>query len=127
MSEPDATLLDPGSAFPDKEEDCFRDFDELLRRTVRALADDALVEEYRSDRNGNHSDRLSRVLNYFRRAPIRGKYGLLSAGPCRDYRIVRFSGSRDVPPSLVSDALYATEAEADVALFALRVADLRAS
>lgn len=118
--------LDPGTCFPDRTADLRRDFDRQIRARIRRLITPKLVEEYRRNPHGRQSDELMRVLNYFRKASIRGKYALLTVEPFRRFRIVKLTGQRDEVPLPVSEKIYESEAEADFAVFMLRIADLQA-
>lgn len=118
--------LDPATCFPDRTDDLRRDFDRRIRAKIRPLITAELVEEYRRNPHGRQSDELMRVLNYFRKASIRGKYALLTVEPFRRFRIMKLTGRRDEAPLPVSEKIYESEAEADFAVFMLRIADLQA-
>jgi hypothetical protein len=51
----------------------WRRFNEAWASRVRALIDEPLIEEHRQVPRGPRSDRLERVLGYFRSQPIAGK------------------------------------------------------
>jgi hypothetical protein len=63
----------------------WRRFNDAWASRVRALIDEPLIEEHRQVPRGPHSDRLERVLRYFRSQPIAGK--LIEEIPWRRYRI----------------------------------------
>lgn len=108
----------------DAESAILKRWDGIIRHRIRALVSDAVIEEYRRDRAGPHSDALSRILNYFRRASIRRKYALYTVEPFRRYRILSLSGIRGVPPAFLNDIEYTSRDEADFAVFTLRIRDL---
>ena len=105
-------------------------FDQALRRQLRALVDDTVVEEHRANplgKRGPQSDRLRRLLNYFRRAPQAGKYVVVAVEPWRDYRIGVLSGVRGVAPQVLDEPIFGAEQEALHGVFLARVRDLLAS
>jgi branched-chain amino acid transport system permease protein len=105
-------------------------FDRELRRQLKALVDDAVVEEHRANplgERGPHSDRLRRLLNYFRRAPQAGKYVVVATEPWREYRIGALSGVRGVAPQVLDEPIFASEEEALHGVFVARIRDLVAS
>ena len=85
-----------------------------------------LIEEHRINPTGNHSDKLSRVLNYFRRAETTDKYGIKRVIKNKSfiYKIIAFSGRKTHPPRNVDDKEYDKLSEALHAVFILRVNDL---
>jgi hypothetical protein len=99
-------------------------FDFYVRNRVRDLIDNRVIEEYRANPRGPHSDELSRVLNYFRRGTIRRKYALLARPHFRKYQVIQLSGMRDQRPTEVPDHAFDNQREADFAIFMLRVAEL---
>jgi hypothetical protein len=91
---------------------------------VRALLADDVIEEHRCAPRGPHSDRLARVLRYFRSRPIAGKEIVLEVEPWHEYRIGLLSG---VPgaPAVPLEVAYASYNEALHAVFLRRVERLR--
>jgi branched-chain amino acid transport system permease protein len=105
-------------------------FDHELRRQLKALVDEAVVEEHRANplgAGGPHSERLRRLLNYFRRAPQAGKYVVVAVEPWREYRIGVLSGARGVAPQVLDAPIFASEEEALHGVFLARIRDLLAS
>ncbi len=96
-------------------------FDANLRRELRALIDEDLIDEHRRQPLGRHSDALERVLNYFRRPP---RYGLYARVPCREFVVIRLPVRPGAGPEAVDDVVYTDENEAMHAVFTLHVADL---
>lgn len=99
-------------------------FDTYVRDRVRSLINDPLINEYRANPRGPHSDELSRVLNYFRRGDIRRKYALLAKRHFHEYQIVQLSGKRGQPPMRRLEEVYYNQRDADFAIFMLRVGDI---
>lgn len=108
----------------DKQLIAFRRFQRGVRESLKPLITDDLIEAHRRAPCGPHDDRLSRVLNYFRRASVVDKYAILAVRPFAEYRLVALSGQRGVPPRLIDDRSFATEEEAIHAVFLRRVQDL---
>lgn len=102
-------------------------FDRRVQEEMKALVTDELIETFRRNPAGPHPDDLQRLLTYFRRGPIAGKYALLMVKPFAEYRIVALSGKRGAAPRLIDDRSYASPAEGQCAVFLKRVEDLLAS
>jgi len=112
----------------DKQAIYYRRFDKRLRDRLKALITPELIEEHRQKPLGQHSDALSRVLNYFRRGEVADKYAIMrQPGEFHAYKILAFSGQRGAPPRLVDDRIYTDINEAYHAVFLLRVNDLMES
>ena len=112
----------------DKQAIYYRRFDKRLRDRLKALVTPDVIEEHRQKPLGQHSDALSRLLNYFRRGEVADKYAIIrQAGNFHSYKIVAFSGVRGAPPRLVDDRIYTDINEAYHAVFLLRVNDLMES
>lgn len=71
-------------------------FESRLRERVRRLVTPELVAEHEADPR-EPSDALTRVLEYFRRAPLAGKYVVVVAGWFSDYRVGVLSGGPGTP------------------------------
>lgn len=101
--------------------------EQRLRAHLRGLVSDAVIEEHRLSPMGHHSDALARLLNYFRRGGLAGKYGLLKRDPAREeYRIVTFSGVRGALSRVEEEPVFTSPDEAYHAVFLRRVQDLMA-
>jgi branched-chain amino acid transport system permease protein len=112
----------------DKQAIYYRRFDKRLRDRLKALATPEVIEEHRQKPLGQHSDALSRLLNYFRRGEVSDKYAIMrQPGQFHAYKILAFSGVRGAPPRLVDDRIYSDINEAYHAVFLLRVNDLMES
>jgi branched-chain amino acid transport system permease protein len=103
---------------------CLARFDANMREALRPLVTDALIAEHRARPNGPHTDALSRVLNYLRRAPVAGKYALYAEKPFAAYRIVVLTGRRGDPPRFADGIVHPSESEAAHAVFLRRIAEL---
>jgi branched-chain amino acid transport system permease protein len=101
----------------------WRRFNHDWARRMRALIDESLIEEHRQAPRGSHSDRLERVLRYFRSQPIPGKLIVIEEIPWRRYGIGVLTG---IPGQAATalDGSYATYDEALHAIFLRRVDEL---
>lgn len=96
---------------------------------------DRLIAEHRANpigappRNGRppvgHSKDLIRVIDKFRRAPMKGKYVTVCKKQFADYRIGVCSGVRGEPVKLLEGSFSSVEA-CEHAIFLKRIADLLA-
>jgi hypothetical protein len=100
-------------------------FRERVRDQVLPLVDDALIAEHEAAPFGPHSDRLERVLAYLRTGRLGGKEVVLCEQPFACYRVARLGAARGDPPVPVSEIAYSTLAEAEHAVFLLRIESLR--
>jgi branched-chain amino acid transport system permease protein len=103
---------------------CFGHFERNVRREIRNLITDELVEEHRTTFGKRRSDPLERVLGYFHSGGVADKYAILSIIPFSEYRLISLSGRRGTEPAFVNDVIYSCEEEAQHALFVLRVSTL---
>jgi branched-chain amino acid transport system permease protein len=101
-------------------------FDRGARQRTAALLTDDVIAEHAANPSGPHGDALQRVLRYFRRAPIPGKFLIVAVRPWAEYRVAALTGVRGEAPVLLDDGPYPTEAEAMHAVFLHRVEQLRA-
>jgi branched-chain amino acid transport system permease protein len=99
-------------------------FERRLRARLRASISEDMIAEHQASPGGPHRDALSRVLRYFRSAPIAGKYAIYAERHFARYRIVSFSGRRGVPPSPIDNRIFTDPEAAAHAIFLLRVAAL---
>ena len=112
---------------PDQESLAIAPFERELRAQLRLLVTEPLIQSYLAHPEGPHGDALQRLLTYFRRAPVAGKYALLMEVPFKAYRIVKLSGRRGLPPVRVDDRVYTSQREAEKAVFLRRVQDMLAA
>jgi branched-chain amino acid transport system permease protein len=94
---------------------------------IRPLITDDLIAEHKLKPLGQHSDALERVLNYFRRAPQANKYIGVCTQSWAQWRIGVLSGVRGVPPTILDDERFTSEADVQHGIFVRRVRDLLAS
>ena len=108
----------------DKQAVYFAEFDRRMRKRLRMLISDAVIEEHRRKPLGQHSDALDRLLNYFRRGGMAGKLGILQATPgVEKFQIVAFPGVRG-QLTVVENEEFGSLNEAYHAVFLRRIADL---
>lgn len=108
----------------DGSQPAWMNIDSKIREHVKSLVTDELIEEHRRRPLGQHSDALERVLHYFRRAPLAGKYVIVATKPFQEYCIGVHPGVRGQPVRLL-DEVYTSESECFHAVFLRRVNDLR--
>jgi branched-chain amino acid transport system permease protein len=104
-----------------------RRYDNAQREYLKSLISDELIAEHRKSPTGLHSDSLERLMLYFRKSELAGKYCVYAIEPFKQYRIVALSGLPGVPPRTVDDRVYTTIDDAYHAVFLRRVNDLRSS
>ena len=105
----------------------YEDWDRKVRERIRALVTDQLIAEHAQEPLGQHSDALERVLAYFRRQDVAGKYVIIATEPWQEYRIGVLSGRRGELPQLLEDETFSTEKEAMHGVFLRRIRDLEAA
>jgi branched-chain amino acid transport system permease protein len=98
-------------------------WDERTRQALRPLITDELIAEHEREPLGDHSDQLKRVLNFFRRASLKGKYLVVCVEPFRQWRIARLSGLRGRGPVFVDDRSFLSERDAVHEVFLMRIKD----
>lgn len=103
----------------------FHAFDARNRERIRSLVTDELIAEHKADPNGIHSDNLQRVLAYFRRGPISGKYIIVAENPFSAYRIGVLNGDRGTAIEVLDD-VYSCEEDVLHAIFVRRLKDIGA-
>ena len=115
----------------DKQEIYYRRFNKRLREKLKKLITPELIEEHRMAPQGEHSDNLARVLNYFRRTKLIDKYAIKrhKRNPSKNrenevFSIIAISGETGSPPRVVDQKEYQSLGEAFHAVFLLRVNDL---
>jgi branched-chain amino acid transport system permease protein len=108
----------------DKQLEVYRRWDAGQRARLRPLITDELVEEHRTNPLGAHSDPLQRVLHYFRRQPVPGKYVAVMTKPWSEYKIGTLSEGRRGAPRIIEDETYPTEEAVLHGIFLRRLRDL---
>ncbi|MGY3239738.1 MULTISPECIES: hypothetical protein [unclassified Bradyrhizobium] len=99
-------------------------FDGFRREYLRRLVNPEVIEEHRQSALGQHSERLERLLIYFRQRPLEQRYAVRAIEPFRRYQVVRLSGRRGVPPRLIDGAIYTSANDARHGLFLRCIRDL---
>jgi len=108
----------------DRDELCRRRFESRQRDFLKMLVTPAIIEEHRRSPLGQHSEPLERLLIYFNRRPLAGRYAIMTVVPFRSYRIVVLSGERGARPKALDDMKFRTHAEALHAVFLRYLQDL---
>lgn len=99
-------------------------FDDFRREFLRTLVTPEVIEEHRRSPLGQHSERLERLLIYFRQRPLDQRYAVKAVEPFRAYQVVRLSGHRSTPPTVVDETVYASANDAWHGLFMRCIRDL---
>lgn len=101
---------------------CYERFSKRLLEELRALVNEDMIDEYRRDPLGRHSDALERVLNWIHKAPA---YALYSPKPCREWCLIRLPVTSGERPEPVDDTVYTSETDAMGAWFEAHIALLQ--
>jgi len=99
-------------------------FDAFRREFLRTIVTPEVIEEHRRTPLGQHSERLERLLIYFRQRPLNERYALKTIEPFRKYQVVRLSGHRGTSPRVVGETVYTSVNDAWHALFLRCIRDL---
>ena len=84
----------------------YQSFDKMQIRYLKSLVCEDVIEEYRLQPLGQHSESLQRLLHYFWRLPIENKYGIKRNTLSGSHQIIQFSGIRGVAPKVVDENEY---------------------
>jgi branched-chain amino acid transport system permease protein len=103
--------------------DCYALFERRMREQIARLITPELIEEHRRHPIGPQSDALARVLNYFRRGSLVGKYAVWARKSFGPYQIIALTGIRGRRPQVVDERQYAALAEIYHAIFLRRIED----
>ena len=93
------------------------------REYVEQVLDDDLIEEYRRQPLGRHSEPLERTLAYFRRLPMDQLYALKKEGD-GTYRMISMSGRRGARPVYANDEVYQTLQDGYFGIFMRHIQDM---
>jgi len=99
-------------------------FDAFRREFLRTLVTPEVIEEHRRSPLGQHSERLERLLIYFRQRPLAERYAVKTVEPFRKYQVVRLSGHRGTPPRVVDETTYPSANDAWHGVFLRCIRDL---
>jgi branched-chain amino acid transport system permease protein len=100
-------------------------FIQQKREIAKSLVNDEIIEEHKSQPLGQHSDRLERLLLFFRMQPLEGRYAIRVLEPFKAYQIIELSGERNVVPRTISDQVLNSLSDAYHAVFLRRIDDLQ--
>lgn len=98
-------------------------FNAKQREYIKKVLNDGIIEEYRRQPLGRHSEPLERTLAYFRRLPISEQYAL-KREQNGTFRMISMSGKRGEPPAYASETVYQTESEGYFAVFMRQIQDM---
>ena len=100
-------------------------YDTMQSAYLKTLICDEVIEEYKNNPLGQHSEPLSRLLHFFSSAPQKNKYVIMRVSDNDTYRIVALSGERGVVPKEVSSETFNTITDAYIGVFLKRIQDLK--
>ncbi|WP_238532928.1 inner-membrane translocator [Halalkalicoccus jeotgali] len=87
-------------------EQAYSELDEgIAKREILPRINTELIKEHKEHPIGRHSDDLERVLNYFRRQPMEGKYVILETEKFEEFYIGELPGVRGEPPEKLDNPL----------------------
>jgi branched-chain amino acid transport system permease protein len=127
---PKSETLSRPQQYRDRSADWYAYYDGERRKEIRQILDEhpELIDEHEANPNGyrnHHSPLLQRVLNYFRQAPVLGKYYIYASVPWKEYRIAVIS-ERGKAPEVLEAPVFGSEEEAMHGVLLKRIEDLRA-
>jgi branched-chain amino acid transport system permease protein len=104
--------------------ECWQKFELHVRRKLRALVNEDLINEHAGSPLGPHSDALSRVLNFLRRGPVDGKFAVFAEKSFGPFRILRLTGKRGIRPVFAEETRFATLDEVYHRIFLYRLSEM---
>ncbi len=102
-------------------------YDKMQGDYLKTLVCDEVIEEYKHNPLGQHSEPLSRLLHFFSCAPQKGKYALKREEQTKTFKIIALSGERGEPPQYIDNEEYGTLNDAYHGVFLKRIHDLMES
>ncbi len=99
-------------------------YDKMQGDYLKTLICDEIIEEYKNNPLGQHSEPLSRLLHFFSSAPQKDKYALKYDEHNHTYKIIALSGKRGETPQYVEDKEYKKLEDAYHGVFLRRINDL---
>jgi len=95
----------------------------IFETKVKPLITKELIEEYKSNPIGKHSEQLDIVLNFLRRhhEHMEGKYVIVCTEPHKEWRIAEHPGVRGERPTIFWDQRFDTREAAEYGLFLKRL------
>lgn len=109
----------------DKDDLYFQRFNKIQGEFLKTLVTDEIIEEYRTQPLGQHSEPLERLLLYFRRLPMENKFAIKREEDT--YKLIAFSSVRGNPPRVLDDEEYATIEDAYHGVFMKYINELMGS
>jgi branched-chain amino acid transport system permease protein len=105
LQERDDTVRDKDTLF-------YGYFTQKQRDYIKLILNDQIIEEHRLNPIGQHSEPLERILAYCRRLPMNEQLAIKKDSEAGNFMIIRMSGKRGVPPTVVDTQAYKTLNEA---------------
>lgn len=99
-------------------------YDKMQSEFLKTLVSDEVIEEYKNNVLGQHSEPLSRLLHFFSSAPQKDKYIIKRDDQSNTFKIAALSGVRGVPPRMLEGKDFKTIEEAYYGVFLQRLYDL---
>lgn len=94
----------------------------IAREEILPLVTDDLIEEHRRDPFGNHSPELYKILTFLHRHPPEaGRLVVIVTDPHEEYALGAIPPERGEAPEILDNERYASQAEAEYAVFRKRV------
>jgi len=97
----------------------------IAREQILPRITDEVIAEHKEQPIGRHSDDLQRVLHYFRRQPLAGKYVIVETERNEEWCLGKLSGERGEPPDIMRNTTFDSLGAAQHAVFTRRVEELR--
>lgn len=110
----------------DRDERVYRAFDAANRERFKALVTPELIAEHQRGPRAIKSDDLLRILDYFRRGPVAGKYVAIVEEPFARWRIGVLSGVKGQPIEVDESEDFHSEPDVQHAIFLRRLRDMGA-
>ncbi len=101
--------------------------DKMQKKFLKTLVCDEVIEEYKNNPLGQHSEPLARLMHFFSSTPQQGKYALKRDQQSGTFKMIILSGKRGEPPRIVENVEYKTLKEAYHGVFLKRIEDLMQS
>ncbi len=102
-------------------------YDKMQSEFLKTLVSDEILEEYKNNVLGQHSEPLSRLLHFFSSAPLKNKYAIKHDRESNSFKIIALSGVRGEPPHVLKDKKFKKIEDAYHGVFLKRISDLMES
>lgn len=95
----------------------------IFETQVKPLITKELIEEYRLNPIGKHSEQLDVILNFFRRhhEQMEGKYVIVCTDPHKEWRVGVHPGVRGEKPAILWEERFDSREAAEFGLFLKRL------